>query len=394
MQQTPEGTLQLPPQFSTLAPQVDDSYMLIYWVSVVFTVVITVAMLYFMYKYRRRPGHKPVPTGHSTALEILWTFTPLILLGVLFHQGFQGYVYGAVAPEESVEVRVRGMQWSWEFTHRNGVTDEMNKLQVPVSTPVKLIMSSSDVLHSFFIPTMRVKRDVVPGMYTTLWFQTDVRTDNLDDGQPRECTQDSECPEGFWCGGRVGQDGRTCVIPVFCTEYCGANEGITRSAFDDPDGEGRNSNHSTMMADLHVISEEAYQDFINVGPPPPEAALADGDEPANVEGEVPYTLEVGGQTYSMAKWGEYIYNTSGCTACHGVDGVQQQPAPNWANIWGNNRAFEGGSSAQGDAEYIRNSILQPQSQIVQGYAGVNMPPYPFSEKQLDAVVAYIRSLGE
>ncbi|MFK8000814.1 MAG: cytochrome c oxidase subunit II [Polyangiales bacterium] len=394
MNQIPEGTTQLPPQFSTIAPLVDEMYMLIYWISVAFTVVIVAAMLYFMWKYRRRPGVKAKPTGHSTAMEILWTFTPLVMLGVLFHQGFEGYVYGAVAPEDAIEVRVRGMQWNWEFEHRNGVIAPLNELQVPVNQPVKLIMSSSDVLHSFFIPTMRVKRDVVPGMYSSLWFESVVRTDNIDDGEARACTADADCPEGFWCGGRVGGEARTCVIPIFCTEYCGAGAGITRSAFDDPDGEGRNSNHSTMMADLIVTSEENYNRFIELGPPPPASCITQDAATEVAEGEVPAVLAVGDTNYDMSCWGESLYSGSGCTACHAVDGVVQQPAPNWAGIWGNERPLVEGEPEQGDADYIRQSILQPQSQIVAGYAGVNMPPYRFSDNQLNAISAYIRALSE
>ncbi len=351
-------------------------YMLIYWVSVVFTVIVTVAMVGFAWKYHRGRGHKPQPTGHSTALEILWTFTPLLLLGVLFHEGFTGFVFTQVAPDDAIDIRVRGMQWNWEFEHRNGVVDDLNIMKVPYDTPVRLIMSSSDVLHSFYVPTMRVKRDVVPGMYSTLWFQATVRTDDLDNGNPLACERDADCPEGMWCGGRVGQEGRTCTIPVFCAEYCGAGQGITRSAFDDPDGEGRNTNHSTMMADMHVISVEAYDSFIATGPPPPEECVS-------------------GEDINFACWGEYLYGTSGCTACHSAeDGGPEQPAPNWTNIWGNERPLEGGATAQGDEEYIRESILQPQAQIVRGYAGVNMPPYRFSDNQLAAISAYIQSLAE
>lgn len=393
-QDIPQPSFQLPPQFSTLAPQVDETYMLIFWVSVVFTVLVTVAMLYFMWKYRRRPGHEAEPTGHSTAIEILWTFTPLILLVFLFHEGFVTYVEGAVPPENSVEVRVRGMQWNWEFEHRNGVIGPLNELMVPEKTPVHLIMSSSDVLHSFFIPSMRVKRDVVPGMWTSLWFESTVRTDNLNEAGdgPRECTQDSDCPDYMWCGGKEGDEGRTCSIPIYCAEYCGAAAGITQSAFRDPDGSGRNTNHSTMMADLHVVSEAAYQEFISVGPPPPGPCAVDapGDEVA--EGEPRNTLVVSDVHYDLACWGESLYNSSGCGACHGVDGVTQAPAPNWGGLWGASRPIVGGEPEEGDMEYISQSILQPQSQIVQGYEGVNMPPYRFSETQLEAISAFIRSL--
>ncbi len=362
----PDGTLQLPPQLSTIAPEVDEMYYFVYWVSVAFTVAIFAAMIWFMWRYRRRPGVKAKPTGHSTALEIGWTFAPLILLVIMFHQGFTGYVRGAVAPQDSIEVRVRGMQWNWEFEHRGGVIDDLNYLRVPVSTPVRLVMSSSDVLHSFFVPSFRVKRDVVPGMYSTLWFEATHLTGE------QVCEQDSDCPEGFWCGMvPPGGSERLCNIPIFCTEYCGAPTGITRSAFDEG---GRNTNHSTMMGDLAVITTEAYDEFIEIGPPPP-GECGSGD---NVD---------------SACWGQNLHGQY-CAACHSVDGVAQAPAPNWKGLFGNTRQFADGSSATADENYIRQSILQPQSQIVQGYANVNMPPFRLSDKQLDAIIAYMRSLNE
>ncbi|MEM1417003.1 MAG: cytochrome c oxidase subunit II, partial [Myxococcota bacterium] len=184
----PQGTIQLPPQLSTIAPEVDAMYYAIYWISVAFAVAIFVAMGYFLVKYKREPGRKAVPTGHNTFIEVFWTFTPVLLLLWLFIEGFNGYVKMSVAPEDSVEVRVRGMQWNWEFEHAGGVIDDLNKMKVPVDTPVKLIMSSSDVLHSFFVPGFRVKRDVVPGMYTTLWFEGTTQTAEV------ACESDNDCP--------------------------------------------------------------------------------------------------------------------------------------------------------------------------------------------------------
>lgn len=424
MNQIPEGTTQLPPQFSTIAPLVDEMYMLVYWVSVAFTVVIVAAMLYFMWKYRRRPGVKAKATGHSTAMEILWTFTPLVLLGVLFHQGFEGYVYGAVAPEDSIEIRVRASQWSWEFEHRNGFI-ETNTLTAPAGTPVKLIMSSSDVLHSFYIPTMRVKRDVVPGMYSSLWFESTVRTDDIADGSEQACTVDAECPEGFWCGGRVGEEDRTCSIPIFCTEYCGAPHGGILSAFDDPDGQGRNANHSTMMADLHLIPVADYDQFLrdnNAGPRPPDDAVV--EEPAvnayreanprelelatafdaDPTAEPPRYFRFGTPPNEDAEdtrpwvdgvaWGQALHAQQ-CGTCHAVDGETQSVGPNWAIIWGNERPIVGGPAEQGDAAYIRQSINNPQSQIAAGYESAgNMSVFRFTDAQLNAVVAYMRSLSE
>src|SRR5690242_12835037 len=98
----PQGTLQLPPEMSTFAGDVDWLYNFIFYLSVVSFVLITGVMVFYAWKYRRRPGVKAVPSGHNTALEIFWTFTPLILLAFLFHKGFTGYMDMAVAPEDAI----------------------------------------------------------------------------------------------------------------------------------------------------------------------------------------------------------------------------------------------------------------------------------------------------
>lgn len=361
----PEGTLQLPPQWSTLAPEVDRSFMLIFWISVVVALAIFLTVAVFAWRYRRRAGVRAKPTGHSTLLEVAWTAGPLVLLVYLFHVGFTGYAAGRVAPDDALTIRVRAMQWNWEFEHTGGVVDDLNTLRVPARTPIRLVMGSLDVLHSFFVPAFRVKRDVVPGMYSTLWFEVPRETPVI------ECARDADCPEGLWCGNvSPGDMERTCAIPIFCAEYCGAPAGITASAFREG---GRNTNHSTMMGDLRAISEEEYWQPI-IDPPGGAPGCSSADD-----------LQV--------CWGQQIHS-SYCVACHSVDGVAQAPAPNWAGLWRRERAFVDGSSAVADANYIRQSILQPQSQVVTGYASVNMPPFRFSDRQIDAIVAYIRSLAE
>lgn len=351
----PQGTIQLPPQLSTLAPEVDDMYYAIYWISVVFFVAIVGAMLYFAMKYRRRPGIVSKPPGHATALEIGWTVAPLFLLAWLFHAGFTTYMHGSVAPANAHDIRVRAMQWNWEFEHEGGVIDDLNILKIPVGEPVRIIMSSSDVLHSFFIPAFRVKRDAVPGMYTTLWFQATELTDT------RACESDADCPEAHMCG-RAGE----CVLPLFCTEYCGAPQNIQDSA-------GRNTNHSTMLADVRVITGEAYREFLELGPPPPAECEGSENQPAC--------------------WGEKLYASNGCVACHSVDG-SVAPGPTWQGIFGRQGSFVDGGNYVADENYIRESILQPQAHIVAGYAAVNMPPYRLSDRQIDAIIAYMRTLSE
>ena len=349
MNMDPQGTVQLPPAYSAYAREVDELYGSIFWLSVALFVGIVGAMLVLLWRYRRRPGRKSKPTGHATVLEIAWTVAPLFPLAWLFHAGFAHYVDGAVAPEGAYEVRVRAMQWSWEFEHPGGALGPLNELTVPVWEPVKLIMSSSDVIHSFFVPGLRVKRDVVPGMYTTLWFEADQVTGGA-------CESDDACPEGQFCG----RQGR-CALPIYCAEYCGAPQDIQDSA-------GRNTNHSTMLAELYVVEE--MPSFEPIMPERCEAA----EDP-------------------MACWGEHLYQSNGCVGCHSVDG-SSGPGPSWQGLWGSERAFEGGERAVADENYVRQSILQPQAQVVEGYTSVNMPPYRLSDRQIEAIVAYLRTLSE
>src|SRR5688500_13740130 len=155
------------------APPIDTAYVFIFWFSVVFTVVITGAMLYFVVKYKRRPGVKSEPTGHFNRLEIFWTVTPTIFIGVLFHVGFASYIKNATAAEGATEIRVRGKKGSWEFEYPSGdrVPGELTLLE---GQPYKMIISSDDVLHSFYIPEFRMKRDAVPGQYSFIQFTPNV----------------------------------------------------------------------------------------------------------------------------------------------------------------------------------------------------------------------------
>ena len=341
----PKGTTQLPPQLSTIAPEVDDMYMFIYWVSVVFFLLIVGFMVYYVVKYRRRPGVKAEPTGHSTLIELVWTLSPLILLAYLFHAGFASFARSAVPPRDAIEVRVTGMQWSWVFTHENGATQQ-NELLVPLGKPVKLIMSSADVLHSFFVPAFRVKRDVVPGMYTTLWFEA------------TELTHDKP-------------------LTVFCAEYCGAPRGIADgSLINEP-----NSNHSTMLAMISVVTPEEYEKRVH------EIYLESQKPPADCESD----------PTPMACWGEKLYVQKGCNACHSTDPAKNAPGPSWAGLWGETRGFMDGSSTSVDENYILESIRQPQAKIVQGFGNVNMPPYDdrnLPQAQVDAIIAYLKKLNQ
>jgi cytochrome c oxidase subunit 2 len=305
-------SFQLPKQLATGAAEIDELFYYVYWFSVAFTVVITVCVIWFCIAYRRKPGVKAAPVGHNLKLEIAWTVIPLLMTPVLFHLGFKGYVHTAVAQEGALEIRVRGQKWVWGFEYPNGMK-ENGVLRIPVGKPVKMIMSSEDVIHSFYVPGARVKKDVVPGMYSTVWFTPNTEGD----------------------------------LQVFCAEYCGTS-------------------HSGMLATIKVVKQEEFDKFIKEGPGPES-------------GETPEL------------WGARLYKQNACNTCHTTDG-SKAPGPTWKGIFGRDETMADGSHVTIEENYIHESILKPQAKIVNGYQNVTMPQFALSDKQIDALIAYMKTL--
>lgn len=163
------GNFWMPKAVNLTADGSDVMYYAVLGLSLVFFVAIAGIVIYFVIKYRHRPGHKSEPSAaHNDALEITWTVIPTIICVFLFYYGWQTYVRVVTPPTKAVEINVLAWRWNWQFTHSNGVQD--SDLHVPVNTPVRLVMTSKDVLHSFYAPVMRVKQDIIPRRYTYAWF--------------------------------------------------------------------------------------------------------------------------------------------------------------------------------------------------------------------------------
>jgi cytochrome c oxidase subunit 2 len=195
----------LPKQASTVARSTDNLFNFVLWVSVFFFLLITVLLVYFVIKYRHKPGEKrDVSASHSMTLELTWTIIPSILCVFLYYYGFKEYMNLAVEPPNAYEVTVTGKMWQWTFDYPNGA--QSNELHCVVNQPVRCVLQSNDVIHSLFVPAFRVKKDVVPGRYNRLWFQaTEAGT-----------------------------------FDIFCAAYCGTN-------------------HSTMYS--HVVVHPSQADF-------------------------------------------------------------------------------------------------------------------------------------
>jgi cytochrome c oxidase subunit II len=160
-----------PPQASTLAGRVDELFFFLIGVSVFFLSLIFILIVVFAIKYRRRDDNeRPPAILGNLRLEIAWTTIPLALTMVMFVWGAKVYFVTFYPPEDALEITVVAKQWMWKVQHPEGQS-EIDELHVPAGRPVKLVMTSQDVIHDFFIPAFRVKKDVLPGRYSTVWFE-------------------------------------------------------------------------------------------------------------------------------------------------------------------------------------------------------------------------------
>ena len=154
-----------------MAARVDTLFFFLVAIAMFFSLLIAGLIVRFAIKYRRRSPNAIGEVQHGGyALEVVWTVVPLIITMICFGWGASVYFAMSRPPDETLNVYAVGKQWMWKFQHLDGQR-EINELHVPVGRAVKLIMTSEDVIHDFFVPAFRTKADVIPGRYTTVWFQ-------------------------------------------------------------------------------------------------------------------------------------------------------------------------------------------------------------------------------
>jgi cytochrome c oxidase subunit II len=163
-----------PEQASNFAPHVDALMLFIIAICLFFAVAVTSTVIFFFFKYRRKtPDEVGVPIHGNALLETAWIVVPLFLAMGMFAWGAVVYVDFRNAPKDTLDIYVIGKQWMWKIQQPNGMR-EINELHVPIGRNVRLVMASEDVIHDFFVPAFRVKMDVVPGHYNTMWFRPTV----------------------------------------------------------------------------------------------------------------------------------------------------------------------------------------------------------------------------
>jgi cytochrome c oxidase subunit 2 len=203
-----------PVEASSISAEVDQLLFFLLAVAAFFTVVIFAAIFFFAIRYRRRSDNElPRPIHGSIPLEIVWTVIPFGLSMVMFTWGASVFFRERRPPDNVLPIYVVAKQWMWKLQHPEGQR-EINELHIPVGRPVKLTMTSEDVIHSFFVPDFRTKQDVVPGRYTTTWFTAT----------------------------------KTGKFHLFCAEYCG-------------------NNHSGMGGWIYVMEPQDYETWLSGGTP-------------------------------------------------------------------------------------------------------------------------------
>jgi len=302
----------MPPQATEIAKNVDALYEFLLIASFISCVLVIGGLILFALKYRRKGEDDKTPyISHNTTLEFLWSFIPFVIFMVAFVWGWIVYHDLRKMPKGALEIGVQAQKWDWTFIYKSGrkVTTEF---YVPVNQDVKLLMTSTDVLHSFFIPAFRTKQDVVPGRYTALWFNAN-----------REGT-----------------------FHVFCAEYCG-------------------DKHSAMLAKVHVVPREQYEEWL-------------ASEPYKGLSSV----EIGAKVYG-----------SRCVACHTLS-EQKNIGPGFLNVFGSQRKMEDGTTVEADENYLRESILNPNAKVVAGYPKGVMPTFQgqLSEEELMGIIDYMKTL--
>jgi cytochrome c oxidase subunit 2 len=344
----------LPPQASTVARNIDWLHYFVISVTMAGATGITLAGAWLLIRYRARgPLRREDPTAKPPVWAELMVVAGLLSLFCLWWLiGFAQYVRLQVAPPDALTVYVTGKQWMWKFAYPDG-QHTISTLVVPTGRPVRLLLTSRDVIHSFYVPDFRTKQDAVPGRYTTAWFQ-------------------------------VKQPGTHLVM---CAEYCGLE-------------------HSLMRAQVVALSPEDYARWVGAAERNAETdaprLVADGadgtvQEPAGLAGprnDPPISVEEFPrvQPVDLVELGRTTAGDLGCLRCHSLDG-SAFIGPSWAGLYRAVVPLQGGGTALADEAYLTESMMDPTAKLHAGYQPI-MPTYQgrLSPGQTAAILELIKSI--
>lgn len=324
-----QAILFLPDQASTFAERVDLLHYFVIIVTMLGSLGVGTTAVFFFVKYRRRREHQVTEyVVPSISIEFLFVTIPLVLFIVWFVIGLRDFTFLSTPPKNSLDVYVMAKQWMWKFSYPEG-PNGVNVLHVPANRPVRLLMTSRDVIHAFYVPEFRIKSDVMPNRYTQIWFEAT----------------------------------KTGTFQVLCTEYCGLD-------------------HSRMLAEVVVMEPAEYDRWLE------EQRRGDLQNRQDALADKSLVLP----SADMVVQGQRLAGEQGCFKCHSPDG-EQHIGPTFLGMYGRVERLEDGRSIVADEGYITQSMMDPGLHIVAGYQNVMPTYQgKLHGAESAAIVEYIKSL--
>jgi len=322
--------LWLPEQASEYAASVDHLHFFVFLVSQLGAWTVVVTTLVFIVRYRKRRALQSTVHVEPRAIhEVVFIGLPLSLFLLWFAIGFPQYVTLQTPPRDARDVYVMAKKWMWKFAYPGG-PNSTDVLRVPAGRPIRLLLTSRDVIHSFFVPALRLKQDVLPGRYTQTWF-------------------------------KATQPGH---FQIFCAEYCGLG-------------------HSSMLGEVLVMPPDEFDAWMDRERSSNHPSAQD-EQPVSEEG-----VDIRG---NLLEQGRRIAVVQGCFKCHSVDG-SQHIGPTWLDLYNARVKLETGKTVVADEAYLTRSMMEPNADVVAGYKAV-MPTFQgkLSAPEAAAIVEFIKSL--
>jgi cytochrome c oxidase subunit 2 len=320
----------LPKQASEWARSVDQLHYFVFIASMLGAWATLATGTVFAIRYRRKRENQSTPIVDPKPIhEVFFIGVPLLLFLSYFAIGYPQYVTLQTPPKDATDVYVQGKKWMWKFAYPGG-PNSTDVLRVPAGRPVRLLLTSRDVIHSFFVPALRLKQDALPGRYTQTWFN-------------------------------ATEPGR---YPIFCAEYCGLG-------------------HSAMLGELVVMPAAEFDAWV-------EQQRRSGQPLAQDQAPVPSEdIDIRG---SLVEQGRRIAAVQGCFKCHTVDGTRHI-GPTWLDLYGRKVKLEDGRTLVADEAYLTRSMMEPNAEVVAGYKAL-MPTFQgkLSGPEAAAITEFIKSL--
>ncbi|CCH49130.1 cytochrome c oxidase subunit II [Pseudodesulfovibrio piezophilus] len=409
------------PQIFSAASEVDRAFLIILGFAVFILILVTVVMLWFLYRYHYKKNPDAAQIKGNVWAEIIWMGLPTVIVLGLFWTGWTSFKAMRTIPEGAMVVKAEGRMWSWKFTYENGKTSP--ELYIPIDTPIKLELSARDVIHSFYVPAMRVKWDMVPGMDTDAWIQSD-SLGEYDIFCAEYCglkhsdmitllhVQTAEDFQAWLDSSPADPEGKPRGLSLM-EEYgcfdCHAMDGTDDVA--PPLNDIAGKDRVVVLANGTKKTVKADYDYLRAAILTPGVEMVDGwgDEMPPYEGDlseddvkaiVNYMLgkdESGAPLTVAPHPGQQMAEAEGCLSCHSTDGTETERAPSFKGLFGATikvSRFGKSTTVVADDMYLQQSIVAPSKWVSDGYED-SMPPYDdLDEETVAGLVSFIKSLGK